>query len=139
MNINVATQNQGLLAWRAVTAVPLNPGIDIRRHNNFAFTFHVTADIVADAIFEFAAAPPSAVDSCLPGTFANIAEVLSCTASWGKVPATETKVTIPAGTKAGAICTAALPCRPNAFVQVQPGGGDTGKVEVIAVLGGPRT
>jgi hypothetical protein len=138
MNINVAMQNQGLLAWRAVTAANLNPPIDIRKHNNFGFTFHVVDDIAADAVFEFVAAPPSDNDPCVPGQQHPVEEVLTCMASWGAMPAGQTKVTIPAGTKAGSICTAALPCRPDAFVQIEAVSGDTGKIEVVAILGGPR-
>jgi hypothetical protein len=138
MNINIASQNQGVLAWRAITAANLNPPVDIRRHNNFGFTFHVIADIAADAIFEFVAAPPSAADPCVPGPQHPVEEVLSCVASWGAVPLGQTKVTIPAGTKAGSICTATLPCKPDAFIQVEAVSGDTGNVEVVAVLGGPR-
>lgn len=138
MNLNVAAQSQGVLAWRAITAVNLSPPIDIRRHNHFAFTFHVVADIVAAAVFEFVAAPPSDADPCLPGTQHPVEEVLTCTASWGTMPTGKTEVTIPAGTKAGSYCTAALPCKPDAFVQVEAVSGDTGKIEVVAILGGPR-
>jgi hypothetical protein len=138
MNINVANQYNGVLAWQAITAVNLNPPIDLRHHNNFGFTFNVTSDIAADAIFEFQAAPPSAADPCVPDVFYDIAEILSCVASWGAMPASKTEVTIPAGTKKGSICTATLPCKPDAFIHVQPVSGDTGKVEVVAILGGPR-
>jgi hypothetical protein len=138
MNLNTAVQNQGVLAWRAITASNLNPPIDVRHHNNFAFTFHVIADIAADAVFEFVAAPASDADPCLPGTQYPVQEVLTCTATWGAMPAGQTKLTIPAGTLAGAICTAALPCKPDAFVQVEAVSGDTGKIEVVAILSGPR-
>jgi hypothetical protein len=138
MNLNTASQNQGVVAWRAITAVNLNPPIDLRRHVNFSFTFHVTADIAADAVFEFAAAPPSDADPCLPGTQHPIEEVLLCAASWGLMPANKTELTIPAGTKAGSFCTATLPCKPDAFIQVEPASGDTGKVEVVAILSGPK-
>jgi hypothetical protein len=138
MNLNTASQNRGVLAWRAITAQNLNPPIDVRQHINFSFTFHVVADIVADAVFEFVAAPPSDADPCLPGTQYPVEEVLTCTASWGVMPANKTEVTIPAGTKAGSLCTAALPCKPDAFVQIEAVSGDTGKVEVVAILSGPR-
>jgi hypothetical protein len=137
MNLNTATQNQGVVAWRAITAVNLNPGIDLRHHVYFAFTFRVTADIAVDAVFQFMAAPPSAVDPCLPGTVQPVNEILTCVASWGQVPA-RAQVTIPAGVKAGAICTATLPCKPDAFIQIQPVSGDTGKIEVVAILSGPK-
>jgi hypothetical protein len=138
MNINTATQNNGLIAWRAITAANLNPPIDVRRHVHFSFTFHVVADIVADAVFEFVAAPASDADPCLPGQQHPVTEVLSCVASWGVMPAGETQVTIPAGVKAGSVCTATLPCKPDAFVQIEPVSGDTGKIEVVAILSGPK-
>lgn len=138
MNLNTASQHQGVVAWRAITAVNLNPGVDIRHHTHFSFTFHVTTTLVSDAVFEFAAAPALAANPCAPDVFQNIEEVLICSISAGTLPAPDTKLTIPSGTVAGTICTAALPCRPNAFVQVQPVSGDTGHVEVVAILSGPK-
>jgi len=136
MNLNTAAQNQGLVAWRAITAVNLQPPIDIRRHANYSFTFHVVADILVDAVFEFASAPPDPANPCvplLPQT--KVKEVPTCV---GGTATEDAQLIIPAGTKAGAICTAALPCRPDAFVQVEPVSGDTGKIEVIAILSGPK-
>jgi hypothetical protein len=138
MNINVARQNQGVLAWRALSAVNLNPPVDIRHHVSFGFTFHVLADIVADAIFEVVAAPASDADPCLPGAQHPVEEVITCMGPWGATPNPESQIIIPAGTKAGSICSATLPCKPDAFIQVEPVSGDTGKIEVVVVLGGPR-
>jgi hypothetical protein len=138
MNLNVAAQNQGVLAWRAVAASNINPGIDLRHHVNFAFTFQVIDAIAVDAVFEFVAAPPSDADPCVPGPFVDVEEVLTCRASWGTMPAAETKITIPAGTPEGSLCTATLPCKPNAFIKVQPVSGDTGMLHVVAILGGPK-
>ena len=139
MNLNTASQNQGVVAWRAITAVNLQPPIDIRRHVNFAFTFHVVADIVADAVFEFASAPPDPANPCvplLPQT--KVKETITCSAPWGVVATNDASLTIPAGTKAGTMCTATLPCKPDAFIQVEPSAGDTGKIEVVAILSGPK-
>ena len=139
MNINTATQNRGVVAWRAITAVNLNPPIDVRQHINFSFTFHVVADIVVDAVFEFAAAPADPVNPCVPLLPQyKVQEVPTCMAPWGPVPPVDTYVTIPAGTKAGSLCMATLPCKPDAFVQVEPVSGDTGKIEVVAILSGPK-
>lgn len=135
MNLNTAIQNQGVVAWRALSAVNLQPPIDIRRHVNFAFTFHVVADIVVDAVFEFAAAPPSDADPCVPATQYKVKEVPTCV---GGVATQDAQIVILAGTKAGAICSATLPCRPDAFIQVEPKSGDTGKIEVVAILSGPK-
>jgi len=130
MNLNGASQNQGVLAWNGTAATP----IDIRRHNHFSFTFRTTADLAADASFKVQAAPPSDVDPCLPGTFVDVPETLVCH-DYGP-PNPTTGFLIPSGTKAGAICTAALPCRPDAFVQLVATGGAT--VQAVAVLSGPR-
>jgi hypothetical protein len=139
MNLNTASQNQGVVAWRAITAVNLNPPIDVRRHNHFAFTFHVVADILVDAVFEFASAPPDPADPCIPLLpQTKVKETITCSASWGAVATDDASLTIPAGTKAGAVCTATLPCKPDAFIQVEPAAGDTGKIEVVAILSGPR-
>jgi hypothetical protein len=137
MNLNTASQNNGILAWRAITASNLQPAIDIRRHVNYSFTFEVIDDITVDAVFEFGAAPPSDADPCLPGVWFPIMEVFTCSASWGLVPA-RAQVIIPAGVKQGAICTAAPSCRPAAFVNVQPKSGDVGMIQVVAILSGPR-
>lgn len=138
MNINVASQNQGLIAWGVAGASNINPPIDLRHHVNFGFTFYVTADLTADAVFEFVAAPPSDADPCVPGTQHPIEETMTCMATWGAVGSTKSEVTIPNGTKKGSICTGTLPCKPDAFIQVEPVSGDTGKVQVVAVLGGPK-
>lgn len=137
MNINVASQNQGVVAWTGLGA-PNNPAIDIRHHVHFGFTFQVDTDIAADAVFEVQAAAPSDADPCAPGQFDPVEETITCMAPWGTVPSPQSKVTIPAGTKAGTICTGTLPCKPNAFIKVMPVSGDTGRVQVVAVLGGPR-
>ena len=135
MNLNVASQNNGIIAWTSAIA---NPPVDIRHHVNFGFTFHATSDIAVDAIFEIVAAPPDAVDPCLPGAQHPVEEVLTCHAPWGTVPNAKSQLTIPAGTKKGTICTGTLPCKPDAFVQVEPVSGDTGKIDVVIVLGGPK-
>jgi hypothetical protein len=131
MNVNVASQNQGVIAWTGTAGRP----IDIRHHIYFAFTFEATADLAADATFKVQAAPPSDVDPCLPGTFYDVPETLTCV-GWGTVPDPTTGFVIPAGTKAKSICSAALPCRPDAFVQLV--GTGAANVLAVAILGGPR-
>ena len=127
-------QNQGIVAWSGTAAAP----IDIRRHVHYSFTFKVTADLAADAVFNVQSAPPSDADPCLPGTFVPVAEVLTCVSDWGAVPAPQATIHLPAGTKAGSICTAALPCKPDAFVQLAAGSGPTASVQVVAILSGPK-
>lgn len=134
MNINIASQNQGIIAWTGSAARP----IDLRNHVNFAFTFNITGDIGADTKFEFEWAPPNASDPCIPGAWSPVKEVLSCSEPWGSVASDNALVIIPNGTKAGARCTGALPCKPGAFIRVAPTAGETGDVIIIAVLGGPK-
>ena len=69
MNINVASQNQGVLAWRAVAASNVNPPIDIRHHVHFGITFQAIDDVTVDAVFEVTAAPASDADPCVPERF----------------------------------------------------------------------
>lgn len=134
MNLNGASQHQGLIAWTGTAAVP----IDIRHHVHYSFTFHTTAALAADAVFNVQSAPPSAADHCLPGTFVPVAEVLTCVADWGTVPGPQATIVLPAGTPAGSVCTAALPCKPDAFVKLVAGSGPTASVEAVAILSGPR-
>jgi hypothetical protein len=131
MNLNYAAQHQGVLAWSGTAATP----IDIRRHVGLSFTFEVTADLAANAVFNVQAAPASDVDPCLPGTFAPVPEVLTCVADFGAQALPQATIVIPSGTKKGSICTAALPCRPDAFVQLASSTGAS--VRAVAVLSGP--
>lgn len=133
MNLNYATQHQGRVAWDGTAATP----IDIRRHVGYSFTFEATANVVADAVFNVEAAPADVANVCAPGTFAPVEEVVLCEL-WPATPGPQATITIPAGTKAGTVCTAALPCKPNAFVRLASGGGDTAKVKAVAILSGPR-
>jgi hypothetical protein len=135
MNINTASQNAGVVAWDGLAVHPVH----IRNYNNFSFSFLATADIVADAVFEMQAAPASPADPCLPGTFVDVPEVQTCVAAFHPVtPAAKTTITIPAGTKKGAQCSAAPPCRSGAFLQLKVGSGDTAKVLATAILSGPH-
>src|SRR5262245_59611131 len=119
MNINVATQNQGVLAFANAAAIgSVGGAVDLRHHVNFGFTFQVIADIAADAVFEVEAAPASDADPCVPGAWHDVAEVMSCDWLTAGPPATKSEIKIPAGTKAGSICTATLPCKPDAFIRV---------------------
>lgn len=139
MNINVASQAQGIVAFADPVGVgaPVSPAIDLRHHVNFGFTFEVLADLAADAVFKIQSAPPSDADPCLPGDFVEVPEVVIC--DWmTQAPAATSTVTIPSGTKKGSICTGTLPCKPDAFIKVVPVSGPQESVSVVAILGGPR-
>ncbi|TAI61589.1 hypothetical protein [Bradyrhizobium sp. Leo170] len=135
MNINIASQNQGLVTW-AVAQVA--QAVDIRHHVNFGITFSVVDDIATDAVFEVVAAPADTANPCNPGTFHPVQEVVSCDWLTAGPPNAKSEIVIPAGTKQHAICSATLPCKPDAFIKVMPVSGDTGKINVVVVLGGPR-
>jgi hypothetical protein len=138
MQMNTATQHQGIIAWAAAAVVPAPP-IDLRRHVGFSFTFHVKAEILVDAVFEFAAAPADPADPCVPLLPQyKVKEVITCTGPWGVVSTDDASVTIPVGTPVGSICTATLPCKPDAFLQLEPATGDTCKIDVVVTLSGPR-
>jgi hypothetical protein len=132
MNFNYASQHHGVLAWDGAAAHP----IDIRRHVGISFTFEVTADLAADAVFNVQSAPASDADPCLPGPFVPVPEVLTCTANWGVQALPQATIHIPAGSKKGSICTAGLPCRPDAFVQLV--GVGAASVRAVAILSGPK-
>jgi hypothetical protein len=134
MNLNYAAQHQGLLAWAGSSGTP----IDIRRHVGISFTFEVTLDLVADAVFFLRAAPPSDADPCLPGPLVAVPEVPTCIVDDNFQPAVETTIAIPGGTKKGSICTAGLPCKPDAFVQLVSSTGPTVNVRAVAILSGPK-
>lgn len=136
MNLNTAVQNPGVLAFTGINAAAVSAAVDIRRYNNYAFTFEVVAALAANTVFNVQAAPPSDADPCLPGTFVDVPEVLTCTGVG--IPAPNSHITIPAGTPIGSICTAALPCKPDAFVKVVPVSGDTADIRVVVTLSGPR-
>jgi hypothetical protein len=134
MNLNVASQNNGLVMWTGTAARP----IDLRHHVNFSMTIQVNAAIGADTKLQFEWAPPSDADPCLPGAWHPVEEVLTCSARWGEVSTDRAEIVIPKDTPVGSICSAALPCKPGAFIRVAPAAGDVGDVTVVAVLSGPK-
>ena len=136
MNLNHAIQHPSRVAWNGTTA----KAIDIRKFNDFDFTFEVGTDLTADTVFNVMSAPPSDTDPCVPGPWVPVPEVLTCVAGFGIAvfPADQATIVLPAGTPAGSLCTAAIPCRPNAFVSLAAASGDTSFVNVTAGLHGPR-
>lgn len=130
MNPIPNVQNVPVMAWDGTAATAR----DITKHTRFGFTFEATADIAADAVFTVQSAPPSAADPCVPGAFTDVEEVPICTAV---AAGTLAQITIPAGTKKGAICHAGLPCRPDKFIKLVAAGGDTANLIGLMVLSGP--
>ena len=136
MNLNHAIQHPSRVAWDGAASA----AIDIRKFNDFDFSFEVVQDLTADAVFNVMSAPPSDADPCIAGVWEPVPEVLTCVAGFGIAvfPEPQATIVLPAGTPAGSLCTAAIPCRPNAFVSIMPGSGDTGKIRATAGLHGPR-
>src|SRR5262245_43977626 len=115
--INYAMQNAGVIAFvSAAGAGTTNPAVDLRTHLGFSLTAQVVADITTDAVFNIQGAPVSPTDPCAPGAFADVPEVPICDKP--AQPAAASHFTIPAGTKAGAVCAIAMPCKPGAFAKV---------------------
>jgi hypothetical protein len=131
MNSNVGIQNVGSVAWDGL----VTRGYDIRKFVRFGWSFEVIGAIAADAIFNVEAAPPSDADPCVAGVYAAVPEVSICDRP--AVPDAQAQVTIPAGTPIGTICAGTIPCRPNAFVRVNPLSGTTANVRVVLVRQGP--
>lgn len=134
MQLNYARQNASRVAWDGGAAA----SIDIRHHIGFTFTFEAVQDLANETIFNVMAAPPDAVDPCIAGAWEPVPEVLTCINDWGAQPGPQATIVLPAGTPAGSLCTATLPCRPNAFLSLAAAGGDTGSVRVTAGLHGPK-
>jgi hypothetical protein len=130
MIFNQSVQNVSTRSWDGSAAYAK----DLSHFNNFSWSMEVTADIVTDAVFNFESAPASAADRCVPGTFTDVLEIARCTK-----PAAGAKVgvTIPAGTKAGTICAASLPCKPDQFVKPKAISGDTANVVMTLLRSGP--
>ena len=137
MQVNYAVQHSSKLAWDGAAAAP----IDIRNHVGFTFSFEVMQDLGNDTIFNVMSAPPSDVDPCVPGPWEPVPEVLTCVAGFSSPPPVampQATIVLPTGTPKGSICSATLPCRPNAFLSLGAGGGDTGSVRVTAGLHLPK-
>ncbi len=134
MQLNYGIQNASALAWDGTAATP----VDVRGYNGFSFSLTATADLAADTIFKVQAAPASGADPCLPGTFADVPEVLTCVASWGSVPGPTQEILLPAGTKKGARCTVGVPCPVGPFVQLAAVSGGTATVVGTVGLHGPQ-
>jgi hypothetical protein len=128
---NPAIQNVPTIAWNGSSSF----SGDIRKFVRFGWSFEVVTTLVADAIFNVEAAPPSTLDNCAPGTFAPVPDVAIC--DFPAVPGPQAQVIIPAGTRAGTICSGTIPCRPNAFVRLAAVSG-AANVRAILLRQGPR-
>src|SRR4029079_2040206 len=105
MNLNHAIQHPSRVLWDGAAGA----AIDIRKFNDFDFTFEAVQAIANDTIFNVMSAPPSDVDPCIPGAWEPVPEVLTCLAGFGIAvfPEPQATILIPAGTPAGSLCTAA--------------------------------
>lgn len=133
VQVNIGIGTTGTIAWDGTTAFPM----DIRKHIRFGWSIEVTGAIAADAVFNIQSAPPSDANPCVAGTWVAVPEVSIC--DFPAVPGAQAKITIPAGTPVGTICSGTIPCRPNAFVRLVSSAGTTANVKVVALRQGPRT
>lgn len=129
---NIAVQMTGTVMWDgAAVGTP----IDIRTHNEFGFTFEVTADITTDAVFTAEAADADPADNTAPGAFANVTEILTCESDAAAGDAT---FVIPAGTVAGTLLGGTIANRAGAFIRLAATSGDTANVKAVAMRKGPN-
>jgi hypothetical protein len=128
---NIAIQTVGTVAWDGTVGA----SADIRKFVRFAWSFQIVTTLVADLVMGFEAAPVSAIDNCLPGTFVNVDAIASCT---GVAVAGQATVTIPAGTVAGTICSGTIPCRSGAFIRLEAVSGDATALRAVLLRQGPQ-
>lgn len=133
MNSNPGIQNNASIAWDGTNAFAK----DITKHRNFGWAFEVTGVIAADAVFKVQAAPPSAGDKCVPGTFADVQAITICQAP--VTPGTLATFTVPAGTPVGTLCAGTIPCRPNTFVRLASVSGTVANVKAVLIRQGPMS
>lgn len=131
MNSLVTIQNVGTISWDGTAMTPT----DIRKFVRFSWSFEVVTDIAVDAVFNIESAPPSEEDPCVPGAWSPVPEIAICDVP--AEPGPQATVTIPAGTPAGTVCAGTIPCRPDAFVRLNPASGDTANVRAVIVRQGP--
>ena len=131
MNNNVAIQSNGVIAWDGATGRL----IKITDYTRFAWAFEIITDIAVAAVFKVQSAPPS-VDPCVAGAPTDVKAVAICTNP--VTPAPNAEITFPVGTKAGTICSATIPCYPNAFVGLAAVSGNTANVRAVLIRTGPQ-
>lgn len=132
MQTNTGPTTLGLVAFSGVVSTP----IDISNYVNFGFTFRVDTTLIADTVFNFQSHPGTPADPCIPGAAVAIDTIAKCSDD-SFVAGVQASVTIPAGTVAGTVVVCTIPCRPDRFVSVAAGSGNTASVTVVAVLHGP--
>lgn len=128
---NPAIQTPGVIAWDGTTA----RFHDVRKFNDFAFSFEVLTTLAADAVFVVQFAPESVGDPCVPGTPYDAPANAVC--ADGLAPGALAEVTIPSGTLAGTLCSGTVPCRPERFVGLRHVSGGA-NVRAVLVRQGPK-
>lgn len=132
MQTNVGTQVKNIRVWDGAAAT-LG---DVTTHTQFGFQFTVTADIAADAVFTVQAANPTDADPCIADAPFDVEAVAQCDTVLSATGLAE--ITIPAGTLAGSVCAASIPCRPAKFVGITGTSGDVANAVVDMLLAGPK-
>lgn len=115
MNFNVGLVNPAVIMWDGTTARDR----DISGAIAFGFSIEVVTTLTADATLFFASANGSDTDPNVPGAFSPLLEPLLC-----QIPSastTQASLTIPAGTVAGTVLAATVPCVPGKFIRLTAG------------------
>lgn len=116
-------------------------GHDLRFWTRFAWSFTINTTLAQDTTYVFEYAEPSDADPCVPGDWEPVPEIATCQEpAYSNEAPEQASITLPAGTEAGQVCSATIPCRPGAFVRMrhQGPGGNPGSVDAVILLQGPK-
>lgn len=129
---NPGIQTPGVIGWDGTTAYARR----INDYVDFGFVFETVADLTADAVFAVQFAPPSTADDCVPGAFVDAIDNAVC-AGPDFVPGGPALITIKAGTPAGSVCSATVPCRGGKFTKLRAVSG-AADVRAVILTQGPK-
>lgn len=119
----------GLSMWDGVASTVR----DLIISQGFHVDFEIAGAIATPAVFEFQEMPGLASNSCAPDVAlaAPVLEGVMCDPS---AAATAARITIPAGTTVGSVCSARPTCFTKRFVRVVAISGDTANIRAVGVF-----
>lgn len=126
---NDSGSTTGLIMWDGAASTARDLSISA----GFHVDFEVTATLAADTVFEFQEMPALASDNCQPDV-AQAAAVLEGVLCDPKAAASAARITIPAGTVAGSVCSGRPSCFTKRFVRVVAISGGTANVNAVGVF-----
>jgi len=128
---NPGVQTKGLIAWDGAASYPKR----IVDFIDFGFVFETQAALVADAQFAVQFHDADTADECTPEAGVDAPANAVCAGpAFAAGPAI---ITIPAGTAAGTICSATVPCRIGKFISLRHISGGA-NVNAVLLLQGPK-